>query len=105
MLDAIVIAAYLALVLWLGLRASLQDGSARELLLAGRRLPAWAALCSLSATELSAATFIGVPHAAFSGDWSYLELAFGALLGKAILAAWVIPRYHALGTPTVYGCS
>ena len=33
---------------------------------------------SMLATELSAATFIGVPQAAYFGDWSYLQFAFGA---------------------------
>jgi SSS family solute:Na+ symporter len=101
--DHLVIVLYGAAVLWLGLRAGRGRATSDELLLAGRDLPGWAALGSLLATELSAATFLGVPHAAYLGDWSYLELAFGALAGKLLVAALVIPRYHALGIATVYG--
>ena len=54
------------------------------------------------ATELSAATFLGVPDAAYSGTWSYLELAFGALLGKLAISLRVIPLYHRLGVVSVY---
>lgn len=54
------------------------------------------------ATELSAATFLGVPEAAYSGTWSYLELAFGALLGKLAISQRVIPLYHRLGVVSVY---
>ncbi|MGI9431975.1 MAG: sodium:solute symporter family transporter [Myxococcota bacterium] len=101
--DHLAIVLYGAAVLWIGLRAGRGRATSDELLLAGRDLPAWAALGSLVATELSAATFLGVPHAAYLGDWSYLELAFGALVGKGLLAVFVIPRYHALGIATVYG--
>jgi len=101
-IDLAVVAAYAAAVLWVGLRAS-RSSEAQDLLLAERSIPGWAVLCSMVATELSAATFIGVPHAAYTGDWSYLQLAFGALLGKGALSLWVIPLYHRRGVITVYG--
>ena len=57
--DYTVIALYGALVLAIGLRVGRGHGSAQDLLLARRSLPTWAVLCSMVATELSAATFIG----------------------------------------------
>ncbi|MFP6639273.1 MAG: hypothetical protein VCC04_03440, partial [Myxococcota bacterium] len=75
----------------------------QDFALGGRSLPTWAVLCSMTATELSAATFIGVPHAAYTGDWSYLQLALGALLAKVLLARRVIPLYYRSGIVTVYG--
>ena len=115
-LDVVAIGAYAAVVLAIGLRAGPRaagepgsGGSAgpaansQDWLVARRDLPTWAVLGSMVATELSAATFVGVPHAAFTGDWSYLQLAFGALAGKWVLARYVIPLYHALGVTTVYG--
>jgi SSS family solute:Na+ symporter len=101
--DYTVIALYGTLVLAIGLRVGRGHGSSQDLLLAKRSLPTWAVLCSMVATELSAATFIGVPHAAYVGDWGYLQLAFGALLGKLAVATVVIPLYHRLGLVTVYG--
>ena len=68
-LDYAVLAAYAALVLVIGARAGRGHGSASDLLVGRRSLPTWAVLCSMVATELSAATFIGVPHAAYTGDW------------------------------------
>ncbi len=85
-LDYAAIAGYAVVVLWIGLRASRGQESSDDLMLGGRRLPTWAVLLSMVATELSAATFIGVPHASYTGDWSYLQLAFGALCGKLVLA-------------------
>ncbi|MGH0034804.1 MAG: sodium:solute symporter family transporter [Myxococcota bacterium] len=106
-LDIGVLVLYGCAVLALGAAAARRsraaETSSHDWSLAGRSLPTWAAATSMIATELSAATFLGVPHAAYTGDWSYLQLAFGALAGKAILARWVIPRYHALEVVTVYG--
>ena len=101
--DYAVLLVYAATLLWLGLRVGGTHPSGSDLMLGGRRTPTWAALCSMIATELSAATFIGVPHAAYTGDWSYLQLAIGALAGKWVVAQSVIPLYHSLGLVTVYG--
>ena len=103
-LDWIVIGAYGAIVLWIGQRVGRNHQSSEELFLGGRRIPTWAALCSMVATELSAATFIGVPHAAYhSGSWAYLQYAFGSLLARIVLATWFISLYHRLKLVTVYG--
>jgi len=89
-------------VLALGQTAARGHRTADDLLVAGRSIPTWAVLGSMIATELSAATFLGVPDAAYSGTWSYLELAFGALLGKLAISQRVIPLYHRLGVVSVY---
>ena len=102
--DHAALVLYAVLVLALGLRAGRgRDASAEEFTLAGRGVPAGLVLLSLLATELSAATFIGVPHAAYAGAWTYLQFAFGALAGKGVLAWVVLPLYHRLGVVTVYG--
>lgn len=101
--DYIVIVIYAGSVLGIGMFAARRHSTAQDLLLGQRAVPGWAVLLSMVATELSAATFIGVPVAAYTGNWSYLQLAFGALLGKLVLARWVIPLYHRLKVVTVYG--
>ncbi len=101
-LDLCVLVAYAAGLLWLGLRSGGHRATGDELTLAGRTMPGWAVLCSMVATELSAATFIGVPQAAFVGDWSYLQLAVGALVAKWVLARHLIPLYYRRRFTTVY---
>ena len=56
-----------------------------------------------AASSDSTATFVGVPHAAYTGDWWFLQLALGALAAKLVIAAYVIPLYHGMGVVTVYG--
>ena len=102
-IDLATIVLYAGLVLGVGWSASRRHQTAQDFHLGGRDLPLPALLASLTATELSAATFIGVPQAAFLGDWSYLQFAFGALLGKCLVAVAVIPIYYRAGVVTVYG--
>lgn len=102
-LDAIVMGSYVALVVAVGLLAGRRHETAGDWLLGSRQLPVTLVLLSMVATELSAATFLGVPHAAFVGDWSYLQFALGAMLGKMLVASVAIPLYRRLGLVTVYG--
>ncbi len=101
--DWLIILLYGGIVIAIGLRVGRGHQDSHQLALGGRRLPTWAVLCSMVATEISAATFIGVPHRAYLGNWSYLQFAFGALFAKAVLAMTLIPLYHRLGVVTVYG--
>ena len=102
-IDHLAIVAYAVAVLVIGVRAARGSRSASDFQLAHRDLPAWAVLASMTATELSAATFIGVPQAAFAGDWSYLQFALGALAAKCVIAWRVLPLYYELEIVTVYG--
>lgn len=98
-----IIGAYGALLLFLGWRASqVKTDTVESHLRADRSLPAWAVVFSILATEVSAATYIGVPEKGFV-DWTYMELAVGALLGKCVLSAWFIRLYWRLNLSTVYG--
>lgn len=101
-LDWAVIAAYALGVLVLGRAVSWRHESASDLLVGRHAVPTWAVLGSMVATELSAATFLGVPDASYRGGWSYLELAFGALLGKLAVSTRVIPLYHRLRVLSLY---
>ncbi len=102
-LDLAVLGLYASVLLAVGIGSARGHQTSRDLTVGGHRLPVWAVLLSMTATELSAATFIGVPQASFAGNWSYLQLAIGALLAKVWVARRVIPRYHADRLVTVYG--
>jgi len=103
-LDWVVICSYLTLVVGVGIAVSIRSGGSEEFLLAGRSISTPAVFLSLIATELSAATFIGVPQNAYiSASWAYLQFGFGALLAKILLSRTLVPLYHHLGVKTVYG--
>ncbi|MBW3541656.1 MAG: sodium:solute symporter [Planctomycetes bacterium] len=81
----------IALGLWVGRRGR----GLNDYLLGGRDLPWWALLGSIVATETSTATFLSIPGIAFAanGDLRFLQLTFGYLAGRLIVALVFLPHY------------
>jgi SSS family transporter len=92
-IDLAVIAAYVAgctaLGAWLGSRSQGLKGY----FLGESNIPAWAVMISIVATETSIVTFLSVPGVAYDGDFRFLQLAFGYLLGRVVVAAVLLPAY------------
>jgi len=57
---------------------------------------------SIVATETSVLTFISVPGLAYRGDWSFLQLAFGYIFGRIIVAQFLLPIYFENGVVSIY---
>src|SRR5437868_5729620 len=92
-IDLAVIAVYVAgctaLGAWLGSRSQ----GLRGYFLGESNIPAWAVMISIVATETSIATFLSVPGVAYRGDFRFLQLAFGYLLGRVVVATVLLPAY------------
>lgn len=82
-------AAVTAFGTWIGRRGASVD----DYFLGGRRIPWWAITACIVATETSTLTFIGVPGTAYTGDWRFLQLVFGYVIGRLLIAALLIPAY------------
>src|SRR5262249_26217592 len=50
-------------------------------------------MISIVATETSVLTFLSVPGVAYSGDFTYLQLPLGYLLGRVVVATVLLPAY------------
>jgi SSS family transporter len=92
-LDAIVIAVYILGVIAAGFAFAGRRQTARDYFLGGRGLPWWAICFSIVATETSALTVISLPATAYQGDFWFIQLAFGYLIGRLAVALWLLPRY------------
>jgi SSS family transporter len=95
-IDLLVLAAYLAGVVALGIWVGRGQQDLNSYLLGGRDLPWWAILGSLVATETSTATFLSVPGVAFAettGDLRFLQLTIGLLLGRALITLVFLPAF------------
>ena len=101
-LDLAVILAYFVFTLGLGLWVSRRQASAGDYFLGARDLPAAAVMLSIVATETSALTVISVPGIGARGDLTFLQLAFGYLLGRIGVAAWLLPGYFRGDQETAY---
>ncbi len=93
--DSGIILAYLAGVMFLGLWIGRGKQNLSDYLLGGRDLPWWALLGSIVATETSTATFLSVPGIAFAaqGDMQFLQLPLGYIVGRCLVAVFLLPQY------------
>jgi len=101
-LDVAVIFAYFAAVIVFGLLLAGRQRSASDYFLGHRGLPWWALMFSVVATETSALTVISVPGLAARGDLTFLQIAFGYLVGRIGVAALLLPGYFQGTQDTAY---
>ena len=101
-LDFVVLLVYMlgttALGIWLGRGQK----TARDYFVAGQRIPWWAILFSVVATETSALTFISIPGLAYATNLSFLQIAAGYVVGRVVIAYTLLPRYFQGELVTAY---
>ena len=95
--DLVLIAIYLVGITLFGLRfRSSKDPNARSLrsyFLADQTIPWWAIALSIVSAETSTLTIISIPGVAFAGDFGFLQIVIGYMLGRIVVAALFLPRY------------
>ncbi len=101
-IDLAVLVAYLVGVTLLGLRLGRRQENASDYFVASRRIPWWAVMFSVVATETSALTFISIPGLAYIGDLGFLQIAAGYILGRIVVARTLLPRYYQGELVTAY---
>jgi SSS family transporter len=103
-LDLVIIVGYLVAVVAAGAWFGRKQKTTAQYFLAGRHVPWWAISASIVATETSTITFISVPGIAFArgGDFRFLQLVFGYLVGRVMIALLFIPSYFKGDLVTVY---
>ena len=93
-IDLALVVAYLAGITLYGLRfRGRGERSLRSYFLADRDVPWWAIALSIVAAETSTLTVISVPGLAYTGDFGFLQLALGYLLGRMVICVLFLPRY------------
>jgi SSS family transporter len=112
--DLALVAVYLIGITLVGLRfrekknarpggaASTQDKSLRSYFLANNTIPWWAIALSIVSAETSTLTIISVPGVAFAGDFGFLQIVIGYMIGRIVVAVLFLPRYFAGEMLTAY---
>ena len=101
--DAIVIFAYFALILGIGLSQRSKSGSMEGFALGDRQIAWWAVLASILAAEISAGTFFGAPGEGYAlRNFTYVQLMLGYLLARIVVSAVFIPAYYRHGVVSIY---
>jgi SSS family transporter len=96
-LDLVLIVVYLVGITLFGLRfRSSKEPNARSLrsyFLADQCIPWWAIALSIVSAETSTLTIISVPGLAFAGDFGFLQIVIGYMLGRVVVALIFLPKY------------
>lgn len=91
--DLAVIAAYLIAITWFGARFKESQSSLKDYFLGGRGAPWWAIAFSIVSAETSTLTVIGTPAISFAGNYTFLQLILGYLLGRMVISTLFLPQY------------
>lgn len=102
LLDLLVMAAYFAVVLGVGMYFGGRQRDASDYFLGRHEIPWWAAMLSIVATETSALSVISAPGLAATGDLRFLQLPLGYILGRIGIAIWLLPGYFDGEQETAY---
>ena len=103
-LDLIIIFGYLIGIVLFGAWFGRKQKTTADYFLGDRSVPWWAVAFSIVATETSTITFISIPGVAFArgGNFGFLQLVFGYLLGRVVISILFIPSYFRGELMTVY---
>jgi SSS family transporter len=95
--DLVLIVVYLIGITLFGLRfRSGKEPNARSLrsyFLADKSIPWWAIALSIVSAETSTLTIISIPGVAFAGDFGFLQIVIGYMLGRVVVAMIFLPKY------------
>src|SRR3954468_1927683 len=102
-IDTTVLLLYFVVIISIGLYMGRKEESLKDFALGGRRIPWWAVFASLIAAETSAGTFFGTPGEGFSHrDYTYLQLAFGTIIGRILVSYIFIKPYYDYKVFSIY---
>lgn len=93
LIDLLIIFGFFGITFFIGYQSNRKSKSDSDYFLGGRNLPWWALSLSLVATETSTLTFLGIPALSYSGDFSFLSLGIGLVIGRIISAIFILPQY------------
>ena len=86
-IDLSVIVLYLAGITWFGARFRRSQHTLKDYFLGGKTVPWWAIALSIVSAETSTLTVIGTPVLSFQGNFGFLQVVFGYLLARIVIAA------------------
>jgi solute:Na+ symporter, SSS family len=103
-LDLIIIFGYLIGITAFGIWYAGKQETTEDYFVGSRNVPWWAIAMSIVATETSTITFVSVPGVAFAkgGNFQFLQLVFGYMLGRVVISLIFIPLYFKGELQTVY---
>lgn len=101
-IDFLILISYLVVITLIGSLAGGRQRTVRDYFLGGEKVPWWAVSFSIVAAETSTLTFISIPGLAYIGNLNFLQVSFGYLLGRIVVAYIFLPSYKEGKIATAY---
>jgi SSS family transporter len=101
-IDLLILVVYLMGTIALGAMFSRSQRSVRDYFVSGQRVPWWAIMGSIVATETSTVTFISVPGFAYGNGFTFIQLVIGYMVGRVVVVLLFVPAYFRGQLLTVY---
>lgn len=95
-IDLAIVAVYILGMTILGVWFTRSQKDLRTYFVGGRSIGWFMVLISIVATETSAVTFLSVPGVGYdpkAGNLTFLQLAFGYIIGRCLVAWFLLPQY------------
>ncbi len=100
--DYLIIVLFLIGVALFGIIKGGKQKSIEDYFLGSKNIPWWAVCFSIVAAETSTLTFISIPGLAYLTNLNFLQVTFGYLIGRIIIAKFFLPSYFKGELNTAY---
>ena len=101
-LDYCIIVIYLIAVAAFGIISGGKQKSVKDYFIGNKQVSWWVISFSIVAAETSTLTFISIPGLSYLTNLNFLQLTFGYVLGRIIVAAFFLPAYYKGDLTTAY---
>lgn len=92
-IDYVIIVIFLFGVALFGIFKGGKQKTIEDYFLGSKNVPWWAVCFSIVAAETSTLTFISIPGLAYLTNLNFLQVTFGYLIGRIIIAKYFLPSY------------
>jgi solute:Na+ symporter, SSS family len=100
--DLLVLLAYVAGTVALGLWVGRKSRTADEFMAAGRQVPGWAAGLSILGTYVSSISFLALPSKSYEANWNRFAFSLAIPPTTWIAVRYFVPFYRRLGSLSSY---
>jgi SSS family solute:Na+ symporter len=101
-LDYLIIISYLIGITAFGKIIGGKQKTVKDYFIGSKEVPWWVISFSIVAAETSTLTFISIPGLAYLTNLNFLQLTFGYLIGRLIVAQFFLPAYYKGELSTAY---
>lgn len=101
-IDYVIILVYLIGIAVYGIISGGKQKSVKDYFLGSTKVPWWAVCFSIVAAETSTLTFISIPGLAYAANLNFMQVTFGYLIGRIIVAYVFLPAYSKGELNTAY---